>query len=200
MREGGGRAGRCSRAGQTGKICAYCRPAALAPELMDYLKNLFSEPFVLGLIVGLLPAALAWKSALATKFLAKKERQKHEKETAELKAHLQTQLKINASGNDSLQKELEQLRAQNETLRINLAASQQKPGRAEMRHLQITETAVRTMREQAPGFAQAWERAMRDAEQIAEQQDSGLVKMVRRMIPSLGQSKAKTETDTEAGV
>lgn len=166
---------------------------------MDFLKNLFSEPSVLGLIVGLLPAALAWKSALATKFLAKKERQKHEKETAELKAHLQTQLKINASGNDSLQKELEQLRAQNETLRINLAASQQKPGRAEMRHMQITETAVRTMREQAPGFAQAWERAMRDAEQIAEQQDSGLVKMVRRMIPSLGQSKAKTETDPEAG-
>jgi hypothetical protein len=163
---------------------------------MDFLKNLLSEPFVLGLIVGLLPTALAWKSALATRFLAKKERQKHEKELGELKSHLQTQLKINASGNETLQKELDQLRAQNETLRINLAASQQKPGRAEMRHLQITETAVRTMREQAPGFAQAWERALRDAEQQSEQQDNGLVKLVRRMIPNLGQGKNKSESSS----
>jgi membrane-bound lytic murein transglycosylase B len=161
---------------------------------MDFLKNLLSEPFVLGLIVGLLPTALAWKSALAARFLAKKERQKHEKELSELKSHLQTQLKINASGNETLQKELDQLRTQNETLRINLAASQQKPGRAEMRHLQITEAAVATMREQAPGFAQAWERALRDAEQQAEQQDKGLVKLVRRMIPRLGQGKTKSES------
>lgn len=160
---------------------------------MEFLKDFFSQPFVLGSIVGLLPTALAWKSAWATKHLAKKERQKHEKENAELKAHLQTQLKINASGNESLQKELEQLRSQNEILRINLAAAQQKPGRAEMRHLQITEMAVRTMREQAPGFAQAWERAMRDAEQVAEQQGNGLVKMMRRIIPSLGMGKGKSE-------
>jgi hypothetical protein len=163
---------------------------------MEFLKHLLSEPFILGLIVGLLPTALAWKSALATRFLAKKERQKHEKELSELKAHLQTQLKINASGNESMQRELDQLRAQNETLRINLAASQQKPGRAELRHLQITETAVRTMREQAPGFAQAWERALRDAEQLAEQQDNGLVKLVRRMIPTLGQAKNKQDSST----
>lgn len=160
---------------------------------MEFLKNLLSEPFVLGLIVGLLPTALAWKSALATRFLAKKERQKHAMELSELKTHLQTQLKINASGNDSLQNELNQLRAQNETLRINLAASQQKPGRAEMRHLQITEAAVRAMREQAPGFAQAWERALRDAEHQAEQQDKGLVKLVRRMIPALGSGKNKPD-------
>jgi hypothetical protein len=168
-----------------------------AKILMESIVNLISEPFVIGLIVGMLPAAVACKSALATKFLCKKERQKHEKEVAELKTHLQTQLKINASGNDSLQKELEQLRSQNETLRINLAAAQQKPGRAEMRHLQITEAAVRSMREQAPGFAQAWERAMRDAEKIAEQQESGLLRMVRRIIPSLGPSQSKTEKDPE---
>ncbi len=161
---------------------------------MEFLKHLLSEPFVLGLMVGLLPTALAWKSALSTRLLAKKERQKHTKELDELQTHLQTQLKINASGNESLQKELDQLRAQNETLRINLAASQQKPGRAEMRHLQITEAAVRSMREQAPGFAQAWERALREAEQLAEQQDHGLVKLVRRMIPALGQGKNKSDS------
>lgn len=162
---------------------------------MEFLKSVFSEPFVLGLIVGLLPIAFAWKSAWATKLLAKKERQKHAKEFCELQGHLHTQLKINANGNDSLQKELEQLRSQNEILRINLAASQQKPGKAEMRHLHNTEMAVRTMREQAPGFAQAWEKAIRDAEQVAEQQDSGLVKIMRRMIPSLGMGRGKAESE-----
>ena len=166
---------------------------------MEFLKNFLSEPFVLGLIVGLLPVAFAWKSALACKFLAKKERQKHLQEIADLKSHLQTQLSINASGNASLQKELEQLRGQNETLRINLAASQQKPGRAEMRHLQITEAAVRTMREQAPGFAQAWEKALRDAEQEAEKQDQGLLKMVRRIIPAIGSSKTKADSEPAEG-
>jgi hypothetical protein len=113
----------------------------------------------------------------------------------DLQVHLNTQLKINASGNDTLHKELEQLRSQNETLRINLAAVQQKPGKAEMRHLQITEAAVRAMREQAPGFAAAWERAMRDAEQQAEQQDSGLMKIMRKVIPTLGTTKTKSIED-----
>lgn len=113
----------------------------------------------------------------------------------DLQVHLNTQLKINASGNDTLQKELEQLRSQNETLRINLAAVQQKPGKAEMRHLQITEAAVRAMREQAPGFAAAWERAMRDAEEHAEQQDSGLMKIMRKVIPTLGTTKTKSIED-----
>jgi hypothetical protein len=166
---------------------------------MELLKEFFSQPFVLGLMVGLLPAALAWKATFSTKLLAKKERQRDEKEIAELKAHLQTQLKINASGNESLQKELEQLRSQNETLRINLAAAQQKPGRAEMRHLHITEAALRTMREQAPGFAQAWEKAWRNAEQTAEQQDSGLAKIVRRILPNLGSGKKTEAEETKAG-
>lgn len=113
----------------------------------------------------------------------------------DLQVHLNTQLKINASGNDTLHKELEQLRSQNETLRINLAAVQQKPGKAEMRHLQITEAAVRAMREQAPGFAAAWERAMRDAEQQAEQQDSGLMKIMRKVISTLGTTKTKSIED-----
>ena len=158
---------------------------------METLKDIFSNPFVLGLIVGLLPCALAWKSTFAAKLLLKKEKQKFDAELRDLQAHLNTQLKINASGNDALQKELDQLRAQNETLRINLAAIQQKPGRAEIRHMQITEAAVRTMREQAPGFAPAWERALREAELHAEDHDSGLKKLMRKVIPTLGMSKGK---------
>jgi len=167
---------------------------------MHALKDIFSNPFVLGLIVGFLPCALAWKSTFAAKLLLKKEKQKFDNELRDLQAHLNTHLKINASGNEALQKELDQLRAQNETLRINLAAIQQKPGRAEIRYMQITEAAVRTMREQAPGFAPAWERALREAELSANDQDSGLKKLMRKVMPSLGLSKSKSPeevSDTE---
>ena len=109
-----------------------------------------------------------------------------EGELKNLQNHLNTQLKITASGNDALQAELESLRKQNETLRVNNAALQQKPGRAEQRLLQVQEIAIRRMREQAPGFAPAWEQALRQGEQDVDAADSGLVKLVRRVIPGLG--------------
>jgi hypothetical protein len=163
--------------------------------MMEFFKNMFSNPFVLGLLVGLVVAGLAWKSKFACQLMWKKEKKKLEQEMRDLQVHLNTQLKINATGNEALHKELEQLRSQNETLRINLAAVQQKPGKAEMRHLQITEAAVRTMREQAPGFAAAWERAMREAEEHAEQQATGMMKIINKFIPSLGTTKTKPIED-----
>jgi len=115
-----------------------------------------------------------------------------------LQSHLNTQLKINASGNESLQTELESLRRQNETLRVNNAALQQKPGRAEQKLLQIQEIAIRTMREQAPGFAPAWEKALRQGEAEVEASESGLKKLVRRVIPGLGNSSSTQSTLTVA--
>lgn len=114
----------------------------------------------------------------------------------DLQNHLNTQLKINATGNESLQRELESLKQQNETLRINNTALQQKPGRAEQRQLQIYETAVRIMREQAPGFAPAWEKATRQSELDLEAADSGLKKLVRKVIPGLGTNTPVTTQQT----
>lgn len=107
---------------------------------------------------------------------------------ANLQQHLNTQLKINASGNEALQVELDDLRKQNELLRINNAALLQKPGRAEQRLLQVQEIAIRTMREQAPGFASAWEKAIRQGETEVDASESGLKKLVRRVLPGLGNS------------
>jgi len=101
-------------------------------------------------------------------------------------AHLNTQLKITSTGHESLQSELASLKQQNENLRVNHAALQQKPGRAEQRLLQIQEIAIRTMREQAPGFAAAWENAIRQGEVEVDAAESGLKKLVRRVIPGYG--------------
>ena len=153
---------------------------------MDFLLEALKQEFVWGLLLGLTVAGFIWKSGFSHRRRDAREIKRVEAEIKELQGHLNTQLKINASGNESLQNELEKLRQQNENLRILNSTLQQKPGRAELRQLQAHDIAVSTLREQAPGFAAAWEKALRHAEAELEAADSGLKKLVRRVIPGLG--------------
>jgi hypothetical protein len=153
---------------------------------MDLVTAALHSPFTWGLLLGLLITAFVWKSGFTARRNVAKDLKRVEGELKNLQTHLNTQLKINASGNESLQAELESLRKQNETLRVNHSALQQKPGRSEQRLLQVQEIAIRTMREQAPGFAPAWEKAMRQAETDMDSSESGLMKLVRKVVPSLG--------------
>ena len=155
---------------------------------MDMLIDALKNPFTWGLLLGLMIAAFMWKSGFAARRHTARDLQRVTAEIKQLQGHLNTQLTIHASGNEALLTELKSLRQQNETLRVNNAALQQKPGRAEQRFLQIQELAIRTMREQAPGFAPAWEKALRQAEADVEAADSGLKKLVRRVLPGLGNS------------
>jgi len=117
-------------------------------------------------------------------------------ENKELQTHLNTQLKINAKGNEQLQNQVDDLREQNENLRVNLNTMGQKAGRAEMRQLHMMETAVTVMREQAPGFASAWEKAMRDAEAAEQAAEGGFKKLMRKVLPG-GKSAPVLETKEE---
>ena len=156
--------------------------------MIDFLLNSLQQPFTWGLLLGLLVAAFTWKSGFSNSRSQKREMRRLENEMRDLQAHLNTQLKINSSGNEAMQNQLEELRRQNENLRVNYAALQQKPGRAEMRVLRAQETAVAKLREQAPGFAAAWEKAMREAEADLESAEGGLRKLVKRVMPAIGTS------------
>lgn len=155
---------------------------------MDTLTELLQHPFTWGLLLGLLIAAFIWKSGFAARRQVSRDLKRVESELKNLQGHLNTQLKINASGQEALQTELESLRKQNETLRVNHSALMQKPGRSEQRLLQVYESAIRSMREQAPGFAPVWEKALRQGEAEVEAAESGFSKLVRRVIPGLGTS------------
>ena len=157
---------------------------------MDFLIDILKHEFVWGLLAGLLVAFFIWKAGFTHRRRDARETKRLESEMRELQGHLNTQLKINASGNEALENELNTLRIQNENLRVQNAALQQKPGRAEQRQLQLYEIAVSAMREQAPGFATAWEKALRQGEIELEAADSGLKRLVRRVIPGLGGSAA----------
>jgi hypothetical protein len=161
---------------------------------MDIQEILFS-PFAGGLALGLLIVFFTWKSGFAARKILKRDLDRAGEEARMLQNHLNTQLKINAEGNESLQGKLEALREQNENLRVNVAELQQKPGRAELRQLTIFQTAVGLMREQAPGFAQAWEKATRQAELEYQSSEGGLKKLVRKVLPTLGTAGIHLEED-----
>lgn len=151
---------------------------------METLMNMISEPFTWGLAVGLVLLFLSWNSARKDKKNLKSELKRITKENADLQTHLGTQLKINAKGNETLQAQMDEMRQQNETLRVNIQALQQKPGKVDQRKLEIMETAVSTMREQAPGFAAAWEKCIRGAEEEFQAVEGGLKKLMHKIVPS----------------
>ena len=167
---------------------------------MDTFWEFLKNPFAWGLAIGLALTFFTWKSAMAAKRNIKKENKRIQGEMRELEGHLNTQLKINASGNSTIQDKVDKLQEQNENLRVNVAALENKPGRSELRALHTMETAVRLMREQAPGFASAWEVALRQAESEYDEATGGLRKLVRKVIalPSPSESsdnKGKRDED-----
>ncbi len=152
------------------------------------VQEIISHPFTWGLLLGLLIAGFILKNAIGTKFRLNKEIKKLQGEMRDLQAHLNTQMKITASGSDSMTKEIDSLKTQNENLRINLATLQAKPEKSEQRQFRIQEMAIRSMREQAPGFAGAWEKAVREAEAEIQSAESGFTKLMRKVIPGLNQT------------
>lgn len=166
---------------------------------MEIFTNIISERFTWGLAVGLILLFLSWNAARKDKKHLKNELKRITKENADLQTHLGTQLKINAKGNETLQAQLDEMRLQNENLRVNIQTLQQKPGKVEQRKLEVMETAVSTMREQAPGFASAWEKSLRSAEDELQAAEGGLKKLIHKIVPgfratpSISNSKDKDD-------
>ncbi|NJO44114.1 MAG: hypothetical protein HC769_37325 [Cyanobacteria bacterium CRU_2_1] len=148
--------------------------------------NLEAEIFGIGLGLGLLLTVLVWVNSLG-------KRSSLRREVEELKKHLHTQMDINSKGYEELKKELATLRKENENLRITVATLSNKPGRAELKTLQIWDKAIRILVLQSPAFASAWETAISTAKKDVEETDSGVKALVRKVFPLLPQSDIRTD-------
>lgn len=110
------------------------------------------------------------------------------KELKEFQNHLNRQMKITGEGNKNLENELEKLKKDNENLRISVQTLGQKPGRAEIRLLNIYDGALRRMMLKAPGFSSAWEVALQEAEKEYEENEKGFKSIIKKVFgPSLTQ-------------
>ena len=114
---------------------------------------------------------------------------KYKKELLAMQEHLNRQMRITNEGNKALEKELERLKEENENLRVSVKTLSQKPGRAEIRLLNIYDNALRKVMARVPGFSTAWEGALSEAEKEYEESEKGIKAIVKKVFkPSLSHS------------
>ncbi len=110
----------------------------------------------------------------------------YKKELKEYKEHLHRQMRITDEGSKNLEQELAQMKKDNENLRISVKTLGQKPGRAELRLLNIYDGALRKMMLKAPGFSSAWEVALQEAEREYEENEKGFKSIINKVFgPSI---------------
>lgn len=145
-----------------------------------------------GLALGLFAAVVVWATAWWRRRAVKAEVQR-------LRDHLHTQMEITHEGNAQRSRLLDQLRLENENLRVTLKAWQQKPNRHELRTLQVYDLAVHRLLETTPGFSLAWEAALKEAEARMVDSDRGLIAFTRRFILARGERPEPAATRQTKG-
>lgn len=146
-------------------------------EETSWIMNILANPFAKGLAVGLVVAIIIYLRSLLR-------RRELSKEVDRLRAHLHTKLEIDSADNERRKSELSRLQQERDNLRITVQSLNQKPGRKEIRQYYIYQTALDSMFEKAPGFAPAWQVTLREAEKVFEQSESGVVPLLKRLMPS----------------
>jgi uncharacterized membrane protein YciS (DUF1049 family) len=154
-------------------------------ESIDIVDVLF-KPIFIGFYIGLVLTLIVF-------IRGKTAQRRLRKQVEELKRHIQTKLEIEAEATERLKDEMERLKGQNENLRVTLQAYMDKPGRREMRQLQLYQKAVDVLVEKAPGFAQSWQSALRDGEEELRQAEKGIVPFFRKLLPRTGSTPPSDE-------
>lgn len=145
----------------------------------------FSFQTIVYIIVGFV---LGWfLSYIKSRF----EIHKYKKELKEYKEHLNRQMNITSKGNKNLERELYDLKKVNDNLKATIHTLSNKPGRAEIKLLNIYDATLRKMMQKAPGFSGAWEVSLQESEQDYEESEKGLKTIVRKVF---GSSFSKTGT------
>jgi hypothetical protein len=132
----------------------------------------FGYGLLMGLAVAVFMTISAWQR-----------RRGIEQELRRLHSHLHDHMAITQEGAKQIKTELEQLRLENENLRVTLQSWKQKPDRRELHMLLVYDDAVRRVVTTVPGFSAYWENALREAEETLSRADRGLVAFARRILP-----------------
>ncbi len=155
---------------------------------MDTLHQPIFWAFVGGLFLGLIVVVF-----LSLRFLDSK------KEIRRLKRHLADKLELESEATNRLRVDLQELKQQNENLRIKVANLNQLPDRRLQRELEIFARAERWMVSSSPGFPAIWEEAKRNAIGDLEQEEHGRSLPKRMFNALLNRSTKPAENGREEG-
>ncbi len=153
-------------------------------EETNWLMTIIGNPFAKGLAIGFVVCVLVYLRGLLR-------RRELSKEVDRLRAHLHTKLEIDSSENERRKNELTRLQQERDNLRITVQSLNQKPGRKEIRQFYIYQTALDIMFEKAPGFAPAWQVTLKEAENLFEKSESGVVPLLKRLMPTSADKQAE---------
>jgi len=129
---------------------------------MDFLNHHFYLGLGIGVVLGLIGIVFALLRLWDTKGEVKR-----------LKRHLADKLELEAEATNRLRLDLQELKQQNENLRIKVANLNQYPDRRLQRELEIYARAERFMVSSSPGFPAVWEEAKRSAVTGLEEEETG---------------------------
>ncbi len=152
----------------------------------SWITNILSNPFLRGLIIGLLVALVLWIRALF------KMRQLSA-DIKKLREHLHTKLEIDSEENERRKAALDKIKQERDNLRNMVQVLNQKPGRQELRQAQIYQKAVEIMFEKSPGFAPAWQITLKEAEEEMRKAESGIIPFIKRMTSTAGSSSGSAD-------
>ncbi len=155
-------------------------------EESSLISTLFGSPFMRGLVIGLVVALILWIRGLISIRALNLNMKK-------LREHLHTKLEIDATENERRKEAFEKLKQERDNLRNMVQVLNQKPGRQEIRQIQVYQKAVEIMFEKSPGFAPAWQITIKEAEEEMKRAERGIIPFFKRMTSSSAQIPEKPD-------
>jgi len=158
-------------------------------EDTSWISNILANPFLRGLIIGLLIATILWvRGLLKTREL--------NGNLKKLREHLHTKLEIDSAENERRKGDLEKIKQERDNLRNMVQVLNQKPGRQELRQVQVYQKAIEIMFEKSPGFAPAWQITVKEAEEEIKRAERGIIPFFKRMTTSSSPGSEKSSQKT----
>jgi len=150
---------------------------------MEFLNNYFYWGLAIGIGLGLIVIVFGLVRLWEIKGEVKR-----------LKRHLADKLELEADATSRLRQDLQDLKQQNENLRMKVANLNQFPDKRLQRELEIYARAERAMISSSPGFPAVWEEAKRSAIGNLELEESGR-SLPKRVFNALLNRPASRNTD-----
>ncbi|AEV30876.1 hypothetical protein SpiGrapes_3130 [Sphaerochaeta pleomorpha str. Grapes] len=138
------------------------------------------QNFLIGLAIGVVLAIVLVVSMSVKRH---KEILVATKENERLKRMLTDRMDLEGDGIMKLKDQNEELKKQNENLRISLSTYSQKPGRKEVARLHVYQLAVDRLTINSPGFGAAWQAALKESEDEFQKTYIGVQPFIKRLIP-----------------
>lgn len=98
------------------------------------------------------------------------------------KKMLTDRMELETEGIQKLKAENEELKKNNENLRISIQTMSQKPGRKELQRLEVYQTAAERLTMNSPGFAPVWQAALKESEEEFKKTFVGLTPFLRKHV------------------